>query len=311
MKNKIMFLIFLMFLSTGVFAQKPTLGVIEFEIKAEKVKNISKHLYSYLQQQVRKFVSDKYEIIVPPNLNLEDMYMMFACDSPTKDCMVSIAKAIKVKYMIYGSINYQNGKYELILKMLDSEKGKIIKRGRLLGDLSSKEAMNENIDKALMKMFDIKGVEVRFLSVDTNGIPADVYIDGKKVGKSPLILTNKDVKPGNYKLMIKKDGYETFKKDIVLSENRIETVDVKLKPVVIPAVKKKNPEKSDLKNKISINKKEKLDLSEDYTATGKPWYKEYWVWGAAGAVVTVTAITIWLLNSEDSSENSYNVVISF
>jgi len=311
MRKSLFITLVLVLLTTSIYAKrkKPALGILQFEIKTEKVTKISKHMYDYLQEEVSRLVSDKYRIVPAPKMDLEEMYMMFACDSPDLTCMVSIAKMMKVKYLVYGTVSAQRGKYELVLKLLNVRTKKV-KKGRLLGDFFSKEAMNKNIDAALRAMFDIKekNVEVRLLSVVTNGLVSDVYIDDKKIGTTPLILTSKSIKPGAYSLLIKKEGYEPVKREIILSKNKIETIDLKLSAVVIPALKDK-----DVATKDTIGD-ENLDLTKNTKPIKEQneWYQEWWVWGVAGGVIAATVVTIVLLSGDDAeSAPSHNVVISF
>ncbi len=320
MSKSVLITLVLILLTSSIYAKKPTLGILQFEIKTPKVEKISKHMYSYLKDEVTRLVSDKYRIIPAPKMDLEELYMMFACDSPNEACMVSIAKMMKVKFIVYGTVSFQRGKYELILRLLDV-KTKKLKKGRLLGNLSSKKAMNENIDKALRAMFEIKEkqIETRLLSVTTNGVVSDVYLDGKKIGVTPITLTNKTLKPGKYGILIKKEGYEPIKKEIFLSENKIETLDLKLSPIVIPALKKDNKKivANNKSNKVKSNlvkKDETLDLTKDSNSNQKPkeWYQEWWLWGVTGAVITATVVTVILLNGDEpSNSSSHNVVITF
>ncbi len=312
MSKSILTTLVLILLTSSVYARKSAVGILHFEVKNQKVKDISRYMYSYLKDEGTRLLTDKYKIIPAPKMDLEEMYMMFACDSPNKTCMTSIAKMMKVDFLIYGTVDFQRGKYELVLRLLNVKTGKN-PRNRLIGDLSNKSAMNENIDKALRVMFDIKDehMEQRLLSVTTNGVVSEVYLNDKKVGITPLVLTNKTIKPGNYQLLIKKEGYEPVKRDVVLSENRIETIDLKLSPVVIPALKKGGDTVANNKN---IKKNETLDLTKDSKSgeKQKEWYQEWWVWGVAGAVITATVVTVVLLNGDDSSDTpSHNVVISF
>ena len=303
--------------SSSIYAKRKSLiGIVQFEIKDEKVKDIASHIYKYLRSEVSKFDSKKYKVAAPPSMDLEEMYMMLACDSPDLVCMTSIGKMMKVDYLIYGTVSTQRNKYELVLKLLNVRKKKI-KKGRLLGDLVNKEDMNKNIDKALRAMFGIKAkapvikVATRLLTVDTGGVISDVYIDGKKIGVTPLLLTTKDIKIGTYSLLITKDGYEPIKKKIVLSEDKIESISLKLSSVVIPALKKKE----DKKLAVVVKKEKTLDLTQNTKPVEKQneWYQEWWVWGVAAAVVTATVITVVLLTGEDEPGNTskHNVVISF
>jgi hypothetical protein len=247
---------------------------------------------------------------------------MFACDSPDLSCMVSIAKMMKVRYLVYGTVGSQRNKYELVLRLLDT-KTKKIKKGRLLGDLVSKDSMNKNIDNALRTMFNIKketlvvASKIRLLTINTNGIIADVFIDDKKVGVTPLTLTSDDIKLGKHVVLIKKEGYEPIKKEVLLSENKIDTIDLKLSTIVIPALKtdvaKKDTTKTDLVKKDIVKKDETLDLTKNTKPieNQKEWYQEWWVWGVAGGVIAATTLTIVLLNIDEATTTSHNVVISF
>ncbi|MBC7195258.1 MAG: serine/threonine protein kinase, partial [Caldisericia bacterium] len=55
------------------------------------------------------------------------------------------------------------------------------------------------------------------LSIKSEPSGADVFIDGKLIGKTPLII---NLKIGNYKVEIKKDGYLTYILPIQIKENK-------------------------------------------------------------------------------------------
>lgn len=64
---------------------------------------------------------------------------------------------------------------------------------------------------------------------DINSSPgmADIYIDGKKMGQTPLLLSNLLI--GNHKLSIIKEGYEIVNKTLEITESETKSVSIQLK----------------------------------------------------------------------------------
>ncbi|MBN2695810.1 PEGA domain-containing protein [bacterium] len=331
------FIITTLFIFTSLlFGGKPTVGIIEFETQSAEIQKISAHLYQYLRSQTITLVGDKYLIAPEPTMNLQDTYLMLGCSSASVSCMKSIGEMMKVDYLLYGSIKLERSKYVLTLDFLDVKKAKS-QRGQLIGDLVNKENMNNNIDTALRKMFNIKetpkvvATTTNMLVIDVKNGPSELYLNGKYVGVTPLQIKADDMPAGEYQLSLKKEGFVEYKEKVVLSKDKELKISKELekeplislnsgdkkeddkKEVEIAALKKdpkENPKKLDIDTK---DQKISKDIENSNKKTSKnEWYQEWWVWGAAGGVAVITIVAVILLLPEDeSSTPTNNVIISF
>ncbi len=320
----------LFFITTLLLGANPTIGIIEFETQSAEIKKISAHLYQYLRSQTVSLVGDKYTIAPEPTMNLQDTYLMLGCSSASVSCMKSIGEMMKVDYLLYGSIKLEREKYFLNLDFLDVKKGKS-QRGQLIGDLVSKEKMNENIDQALRKMFNIKEeapkvvISKPILVIDVKNGPSELYLNGKYIGLTPLQIKENDMPIGEYQLTLKKDGFSDYNEKIVLSKDKELTITRELsKPELVTLIKDNKKEieiaalKTDKKEpqKLKIESKDEK-ISKDIEKSGKTtikneWYQEWWAWGAAGSVAVITVVAIILLLPEDETTSpTNNVIISF
>lgn len=69
---------------------------------------------------------------------------------------------------------------------------------------------------------------VALLSVEANVPGARIFLDGKKVGETPL--RNLETAPGKYRLRVEKEGYEAYEKPVSLERGRTFTRTVFLSP---------------------------------------------------------------------------------
>ncbi len=127
---------------------------------------------------------------------------------------------------------------------------------------------------------------------------AEVYVDNKMLGHTPLI---RDVVVGKRKVMIVKDGYNDFVTDITVRPGEKHFVEGVLTPFrdLSPEVMAVAAEEKQKAIQAEKDRKLQADLANiSKTETIQPaapwytdWYKQWWVWAIAGAVV-VTAVSV-------------------
>ncbi|MAG91468.1 hypothetical protein CMO83_02230 [Candidatus Woesearchaeota archaeon] len=76
-------------------------------------------------------------------------------------------------------------------------------------------------------------VETGAIDIESTPSGAEIYIDNELKGATPYILYN--IPAGAHKLIIKKEGYEDFKKDVSISFGRTEEIDVRLTEIIVEA----------------------------------------------------------------------------
>lgn len=172
---------------------------------------------------------------------------------------------------------------------------------------------------------------------DINGAP--VLVDGEKVGTAPLRV---EVDPGKHTVVVKADGHSPQAEKITArpgKKSKIEArfkssaadSDLALMPLAPPSNSKKTGGKSGggkapddlaLMPLASPNKKDKEEDTETIAALevpeggeggavgvqssvdAKPWYKEWWVWTAAGAVLAAGVTTGAVLGATAGGDQS-------
>ena len=152
------------------------------------------------------------------------------------------------------------------------------------------------------------------VKISSNLEGAEVYVDSKLLGHTPLI---RDVVVGDHKIMILKEGYNDFVTEINVKAGEKHFVEGVLTPfrdfspevLAIAAAQKKKAEQ-DAKDKSL--QAELANMTETQPVEpAKSWYsdlhKQWWVWAIAGAVV-VTAVTVPLATtgSVQSGLNEHN-----
>jgi serine/threonine protein kinase len=92
------------------------------------------------------------------------------------------------------------------------------------------------------------------LNISSNPSEADVYIGGKKKGKTPLILEK--VKKGQQKIEIKKNGFDVWKDDVTVKSSEMAKVHVNLRAVIVSPKATSAPSGAI----VSLADKKKLEL---------------------------------------------------
>lgn len=204
---------------------------------------------------------------------------------------------------------------------------------RRLGYLELKETISVAAGKSAQVLADL----LPFAGViKVTAVPKDaqVFVDGKLVGKAPL---EQEVKLGRHTVSISAVGYDAFNKLISAEPGNTYDIDAKLKkssggddlelePLAVVPKKKSGGDVDDLAleplaSGASSKQPEILTASPVgpltppgqpiagvEIAAAKPWYMEYWVWGAAAAVVVGGVVTAVVLTSgDDDKRTSYDL----
>lgn len=111
------------------------------------------------------------------------------------------------------------------------------------------------------------------LDIDSEPIDATIYIDGKKKGETPSVIS--DILIGGHELRLEKDGYLTKKKTFYLEENKLVSLHEKLvvDPKAVPKQPKAKKEKIKVyKEKVEFKKYNYLTLNVALDSYTKPSY---------------------------------------
>ncbi len=133
-----------------------------------------------------------------------------------------------------------------------------------------------------------------------NVASAEVYVDGRLIGQTPLI---KDVLVGTHKITLVKEGYNDFATELNVQAGEKHFVEGVLTPFEdfsddVRAMAKAAKEKAE-QDRLAAEKLQAEAAAIPPSGPGVPapgswtdtWYKEWWIWAIAGAVV-VTAVAV-------------------
>jgi len=126
------------------------------------------------------------------------------------------------------------------------------------------------------------------LTVHSTPAGADVSLDGEVIGVTPV--DQKKVKPGSFELRLHAPGFMDDVSRVALTLGQDTVVDRKLEPVPTPHTDR--PVQVSLAPTVAP---EPGPLpTEHYTEVEEPtaWYKHWYVWAGAGAVVAAAAVGI-------------------
>lgn len=126
------------------------------------------------------------------------------------------------------------------------------------------------------------------LAVQPNVPAADVFIDGKLIGKAPI--RELVLKPGTYEVRVTKAGYSAEIEMLSVRAGK----DYTLTPKLMPALQPDRPEKPRLEPVASANGAAppvatQLGGTQQVSTAGTPWYGQWYVWAGAAAVVAAAA----------------------
>jgi hypothetical protein len=144
---------------------------------------------------------------------------------------------------------------------------------------------------------------------------AEVYVDNKLLGHAPLV---QEVPVGDHSVQILKEGFNDFVSPINVKGGEKHFVEATLTPfqdlspevLAIQAAQKQKEEEAKRAAEALVTAQNAPTVEPWYAG----WYKRWWVWAIAGAVV-VTAVTIPLATSGgepgylDDHANSTTVTI--
>ncbi|RLB59904.1 MAG: hypothetical protein DRI34_00365 [Deltaproteobacteria bacterium] len=149
------------------------------------------------------------------------------------------------------------------------------------------------------------------LKVTANIDAAEVYIDNKLAGRTPLI---KNVVVGKHDIMVMREGYNDYVSEIVVEAGQRHFVEAVLTPFQdlspeVKAIAEQQKQKQKLLEQLGDRLAEKPLPPAEQQPAAAPWYQDWWrkwwFWTAAG-VVLATAVVIPVAVTAGSSQANLN-----
>jgi hypothetical protein len=226
-----MLVIFILLFST-LFSQnngKKNIAVIDFDsrggLSASEIGILTDRLRSLLVRTNAFNVVDRGRM---QNILDEQGFQMSGCTST--ECAVEAGKILGVEQMVAGSIGRIGSLYTIDLILIDTETSRIVKS--LTRDYTGGV---EGLVKEMQSLAnELAGVEEKKVAAAKGGIEivsdpdgADIFMDGKIVGKTPLTMTDVSAKSHTFK--IKKRGYRTYTETITIEPDQFANINTTLK----------------------------------------------------------------------------------
>jgi hypothetical protein len=146
-----------------------------------------------------------------PGKDLVEMKMIFGCDGETPACMAQAGKSLGADKLVYGTLKKgpSAGALAVSLKQLD------VRSGAVEHAVNESAAPAELTSSAPRWFAALVGVELKpTLTVTSEPPGADVAIDGKPAGKTPLTLTT--LSPGKHQVDVTALGRVPFTRTLEL-----------------------------------------------------------------------------------------------
>lgn len=179
-------------------------------LSPNKLRDLGKHLRSL----IKRYPSlDVKEI---PSLQFMVMKRKAKCQGSETECLVLIGKQAGVNRLLHSEVQKLPGRYLAVMKLVDVDEGRLMETTR-------KRARRriDSLRSALLKGWvDLFGPLIRSqIRVSANVSGADVFMDGRNIGKTPLILT-KDLGKGTHIIEVTHIDYLPARQEIQVSKGR-------------------------------------------------------------------------------------------
>jgi hypothetical protein len=151
-----------------------------------------------------------------------------SCKDP--GCHRTISELLGAEYLVVGKIRVNQKNYEITLDLLSGRDGKSVGLGREHCELCGIQEVGDMMDRvtsSLRAYLDANVTDGARIAVETQPVPAEVTLDGRSVGTTPLSF---EVPAGQHELAFAATGYQPTHRKLDLSVGTNETVRVDLTP---------------------------------------------------------------------------------
>jgi hypothetical protein len=146
-------------------------------------------------------------------------------------CLAAIGKKLGVDIVVTGTVGAMGSSYVLNIKAVETASGKQVQRIQSDPLRGSPDELIEGVRVAAYKLLAPEQLHGA-LQVQTDIVGAEVQLDGKTIGKTPLPrlgLVDKQVL-GKHTLRVQAPSYEPFEDDVDIHFQKVSQVVVRLLP---------------------------------------------------------------------------------
>lgn len=267
MKKNLFAILFVLAL-ISIASARTTVSVMDLNVTSGLSKPEAEQLSKKLLNEL--VATNRYDVIDRSKrdeiLKEQGFSQTGACDQTS--CLIEAGQLLGVQKIIGGSIGLIGIIYSVEMQMVDVKSGKV--------DMPFSHEYTGEVSNLIAAMRDAASVFSKWkpspktvlikdqtsyignIKVFSKPTGADIYLDDKHVGVTPILLTQIEV--GNHKVDLLKDDYEKYTSYISVKPNQITNVNVVLKDIFISI--KPNIYKSALEGISAFGWCEKLNNNE-------------------------------------------------
>ena len=179
------------------------------------------------------------------------------CDGETR-CLTGVGERLKVKEVLLLAVS-QLGDVVLALQRIDVTEKRVV--ARYADSLSGGQGVDETRLLGWLQQLYPPEAFKRYgqirITTDSEGADAQVYVNAKPKGKTPLSEPLSVLAPGNYRLLVEKPRHLPFSAAVTVMPDTVVEVEARLQRETVQ----------------------------------QPWYKRWYIWAGIGAGVAAVAAT--------------------
>jgi PEGA domain len=189
-------------------------------------------------------------------------------------CLAAIGKRLGVDVMITGTVAAMGDNYILNIKAVDVKNGTQIRR---IATDPLRGSPDELIDGIRVAAYRLLAPDQLYGSIVvlTDLLGADISVDGKPVGVTPLAGPISKLPLGDHTLKVSAKGYTPFEDTVTVRFQKASRVVVRLL--------------------VAVGDPSGLAPARTVVTPGKPWYTSKWAYIGAGVLAVASGLTIGYL----------------
>lgn len=167
-----------------------------------------------------------------PGKPLDEAKLVFGCMNEEPDCMAAVGKSLRADKLIWGKVKPKGTGYRVRLKLLEvGAKAVQATRARTLSAEESK-APTTAVERLVRALLAIKKATFKIISTVKD---VEVRVGGRRAGEATgRVFVLRDMRPGKHEIEVNREGYLTWRRDVVVQEGSHLELMVDLQPVAKP-----------------------------------------------------------------------------
>lgn len=185
-----------------VFAQGRSTAVLNIEatgVDRETAETLTSIVRSEAQQTL------DYQLVNSTPINLSEVVLLLGCDASSIECLSLASDELSAGVLIYGMLTKEASAYRLRVEIFDAGQAKVTHRLQKTIGLEKDLLLTSRreLETFFKQLRDEKLAATLVITSNVRG--AEVFLNDESFGTTPL--DRGGLKPGNYKVEVKKDGF--------------------------------------------------------------------------------------------------------